>query len=527
MKRYKLRKISLVTAVVTLTSSCAGMHQAGQDYGTAIGCVGGATLGGGLTYLITGDAKKALVGGLIGGVAGCVAGNVWQNREKALAKIAAEEHIAIRTRTLEAQAKSSKQAVGLVAQVEDKGMFDTDSARLSSDGLRQVKKLAAAMKEGDQGGVILIVGHTDASGNALSNQRLSEQRAQTVGRVLEQAGLSAKNLYFQGAGSSRPVADNATVDGRAANRRVELTALASEALLKQRLEQEGSNLAYLRYGTTATPVASPTRRSTTAVKTSRSASTASVSASASASSSATASAPASSSSPVSAAASASSASPASSTSSSRTAAAEKPTTTAKNAARAGGPVALVDFGGQPVSSGTPSLALNLKPRSSGFSLISEANAGGVMKSCYSDSARFSGQAKNLASGKAVDTATKAYLPGMNGRAWAGLVNGHLVTLSPVWVLSDDATVTQNPKVYITRDYQKNNRKPDAALSAVANAWQGEDGILYRVWLQNAQQQPISCIDLLVPNKAKQAQQGQLFYSNQNSEYMAGYTPVRS
>ena len=150
-----------------------------------------------------------------------------------------------------------------------------------------------------------------------------------------------------------------------------------------------------------------------------------------------------------------------------------------------------------------------------------------MKSCYSDSARFSGQAKNLASGKAVDTATKEYLPGMNGRAWAGLVNGHLVTLSPVWVLSDDATVTQNPKVFITRDYQKNNRKADKALSAVANAWQGEDGILYRVWLQDAQQQPISCIDLLVPNKAKQAQQGQLFYSNHNSEYMAGYTPVRS
>ena len=233
MKRYQLRKISLVTAVVTLTSSCAGMHQAGQDYGTAIGCVGGATLGGGLTYLITGDAKKALVGGLIGGVAGCVAGNVWQNREKALAKIAAEEHIAIRTRTLEAQAKSRKEAVGLVAQVEDKGMFDTDSARLSADGLRQVKKLAAAMKEGNQGGVILIVGHTDASGNAQWNQRLSEQRAQNVGRVLEQQGLSAKNLYFQGAGSSRPVADNASVEGRAANRRVELTALASEALLKQ------------------------------------------------------------------------------------------------------------------------------------------------------------------------------------------------------------------------------------------------------------------------------------------------------
>lgn len=498
MKEYPLRKISLVAAVVTLTSSCASVHQAGEDYGTAIGCVGGAALGGGLTYLLTGDAKKAVVGGLIGGVAGCAAGNIWQNREKALAKIAAEEHIAIQTRTLEAQAKSSKQAVGLVAQVQDKGMFDTNSAQLSPDGLRQVRKLAAAMKEGDQGGVILVVGHTDATGNPQLNQRLSEQRAQNVGRVLEQAGLSGKNLYFQGAGSSRPVADNATSDGRAANRRVELAALASEALLKQRLEQEGSNLAYLRYNTSSESPKPVTARATVPVRSSKKASPAVTSKT-------------------------STPSPATTT---ETASVEAPKASTPQA-HASGPAALVDFGGQPVSSSTASLAANLKPRSSGFSLISEAHAGGVMKSCYSDNARISGQAKNLASGKAVETSeTKKYLPGMNGRAWAGLVNGHLVTLSPVRVLSDNATVTENPKVYITRDYQaKHNRKADAPLAAVANAWEGEDSILYRVYLQNEKQQALSCIDLLVQKDAKKTQQGQLYYSDHNSPYQAAYAPV--
>ena len=501
MKEYPLRKISLVAAVVTLTSSCASMHQAGQDYGTAIGCVGGAALGGGLTYLLTGDAKKAVVGGLIGGVAGCAAGNIWQNREKALAKIAAEENIAIQTRTLEAQAKSTKQAVGLVAQVQDKGMFDTNSAQLSSDGLRQVRKLAAAMKEGDQGGVILVVGHTDATGNPQLNQRLSEQRAQNVGRVLEQAGLSGKNLYFQGAGSSRPVADNATNEGRAANRRVELAALASEALLKQRLEQEGSNLAYLRYGTSSESPKPVTAR--TPVRSSSSSS--SKKASPTVTSKTSTPRPAT---------------------TAETASVEAPAASAPQA-RTSGPAAIVDFGGQPVSNSTASLAANLKPRSSGFSLISEARAGGVMKSCYNDNARISGQAKNLASGRAVETSeTKKYLPGMNGRAWAGLVNGHLVTLSPVRVLSDNATVTENPKVYITRDYQaKHNRKADAPLAAVANAWEGEDSILYRVYLQNEKQQALSCIDLLVPKETKKAQQGQLYYNNHNSPYQATYAPV--
>lgn len=498
MERYRFRKTSLLVATALLTSSCASIHQAGQDYGTAIGCVGGAALGGGLTYLITGDAKKALAGGLVGGIAGCAVGNIWQNREKALAQVAAEEHIAISTRPLEAAANSNKQTVGLVAQVEDKGMFDTNSAQLSASGLRQVQKIAAAMKQGDQGGVILVVGHTDATGSAELNQRLSEQRAQNVGRVLERAGLNAKNLYFQGAGSSRPLADNTSDTGRAANRRVEITGLASEALLKQRLEQEGNNLAYLRYGaTTQSPTTSSSRRTKSDAVTARTESR-----------------------KKSSAASKESSAPAASTASAPVA--------ISRSSESAGRAALVDFGGQPVNAGVQSVAANLKPLSNKNGLISSANASGAAMSCLADSARVSGQAKNLASGKAVEThETREYFTGMNGRAWAGLVNGHLVTLSPVKVLRDDATVTENPRVFITRDYQsKGNRKADAPISALANAWEGENDILYRVYLQNEKQQAISCIDLLVPKETTKAQQGQLFYNNHSQAWMAGYTPQR-
>lgn len=497
MKRNYIRKISLLTAVVTLTSSCASMHEAGRNYGTAIGCIGGAVLGGGVTYLATGNAKKAVVGGLLGGAAGCALGNVWQNREEALAKIAQEEKIAISLRALQVQEKSGAETVGLVAQVEDKSMFDTDSAQLTADGLRQVKKIAEAMKNGDQSGVILIVGHTDATGSAALNQRLSEQRAQNVGRVLAQSGLNAQKLYFQGAGASRPVADNQSDTGRALNRRVEIVGLANEALLKQRLEQEGNNLAYLRYGT-ASPAASSART-------------------AAASGSKTAS-------PSRARPSDKSAAPAAA----QTAQSPSPVQSKKSDASANGKN-FIDFGGQPVSAATSLLAANLKPRSSGFSLISDANASGMLKSCVADNVRVSGQAKNLSSGKAVEThETREYLPGMNGRAWAGLVNNHLVTLSPVKVLSDNATVVENPKVYITRDYQsKGNRSADAPISAQANAWEGEDSILYRVYLQDETQQPLSCVDLLISKNAAKTQQGQLFYRNNNKEYLASYTPTRS
>ncbi|WP_342754283.1 OmpA family protein [Pantoea sp. MBD-2R] len=501
MERHHLRKVSLLTAVVVLSSSCASLHEAGENYGTALGCIGGAALGSGLTYLITKDARKAVAGGLIGGIAGCAAGNVWQKREKALAKIAAEEHIAIATRSLQSQERGGKQAVGIVAQVEDRGMFDTDSAQLSADGLRQVRKIAAAMKQDDQNGVVLVVGHTDATGNASWNQTLSENRAQAVGRILQQAGLNPQRLYFQGAGASRPVAENSSATGRAANRRVEIVGLQNEALMKQRLEQEGSNLAYLRYGTRTTEATQ--RTAVTSISSARR------SAKNHHSQSKSASLP--------------SGAITSDQSVSQTASASSEPANGKN---------WVDFGGQPVSSSTTSLAANLKPRSSGFSLISQANASGVTESCLSDSARVSGVARNLASGKVVETHTTTdYFTGMNGRAWAGLVNNHLVTLSPVSVLKDNATVVGNPKVYITRNYQNSgNRHADPAISAIANAWEGEESILYRVYLPADQQQPLSCIDLLVPKNATKAQQGQLFYSSHSSHssaYMAAYSPIRS
>ncbi|MDU4092033.1 MAG: OmpA family protein [Pantoea sp.] len=491
MKRRHLRKVGSLTAVVMLTSSCASLHQAGQNYGTAIGCIGGAALGGGVTYLLTKDATKAVAGGLVGGIAGCMAGNVWQSREKALAQVAAEEHIKIQSQPLQAQQTGGTETVGLVAQVEDSGMFATNSAQLSANGLRQVRKIAAAMKQGDQNGVVLVVGHTDATGSASWNQKLSEQRAQSVGRILQQAGLNPQKLYFQGAGSSRPLADNSTYDGRAANRRVEIVGLANEALLRQRVEQEGNNLAYLRYGTQ--PASSAQAKSASAPAKSRPVAARSRQTD-------TAAAPV---------------------------ATHKATTTAATGTE--NSKNWIDFGGEAVSPSTLSLAASLKPRSSGFSLISQANASGVTESCLTDSARVAGMAKNLASGKAIEAhQTREYFNGMNGRAWAGLVNNHLVTLSPVKVLKDNAAVVADPKVYITRNYQSSgNRKADAPITAVANAWEGEESILYRVYLPAEKQQPLSCIDLLVPKNATKAQQGQLFYTSHSNAWVANYSPTRS
>ncbi len=67
-----------------------------------------------------------------------------------------------------------------------------------------------------------VVGHTDSSGSEAYNQGLSERRAQAAASYLETRGIGAGRLKVSGAGESEPIADNATKEGRAQNRRVVL-----------------------------------------------------------------------------------------------------------------------------------------------------------------------------------------------------------------------------------------------------------------------------------------------------------------
>lgn len=72
---------------------------------------------------------------------------------------------------------------------------------------------------------VLIEGHTDSQGSANLNQVLSQKRAEAVRDALLQDGVAASRLTAVGLGKDRPIADNATSEGRARNRRVEIVVL--------------------------------------------------------------------------------------------------------------------------------------------------------------------------------------------------------------------------------------------------------------------------------------------------------------
>lgn len=105
----------------------------------------------------------------------------------------------------------------------DRITFETDSATLRPQSREQLANIAAILKAYPSARV-KIGGYTDNSGDASANLALSQSRAQTVANQLRDLGVASNRLDAEGYGNQHPIADNATADGRARNRRVALRA---------------------------------------------------------------------------------------------------------------------------------------------------------------------------------------------------------------------------------------------------------------------------------------------------------------
>ena len=99
-------------------------------------------------------------------------------------------------------------------------LFERAKAGLQSASYPTLDKLAAVANRCPKAR-IEIGGHTDARGSAVLNQKLSEERAQSVADYLSKKGVDENRLFPVGYGPSRPVAPNDTDEDRAKNRRIE------------------------------------------------------------------------------------------------------------------------------------------------------------------------------------------------------------------------------------------------------------------------------------------------------------------
>ncbi|WP_325733247.1 OmpA family protein [Geminicoccus sp.] len=110
---------------------------------------------------------------------------------------------------------------GLVVGLAGDVLFAVDQATLSPGGLREVDRVASALRDFPQATAI-IEGHTDSTGSDDHNLSLSERRADAVRAELVAAGIDPARLVARGLGETYPKAPNDTAAGRQQNRRVEV-----------------------------------------------------------------------------------------------------------------------------------------------------------------------------------------------------------------------------------------------------------------------------------------------------------------
>lgn len=205
--------IASLCAICFLTA-CADNQQNNTLAGTGIGAAVGAGVGNLISKNSKGTAIGAGVGALLGGAVGYQFGS---KIRQALTGIPAESGVTV------ADAQPNQPNSPIIITVPEKVMFESGSSYLKNDPFTQntLSKISQAIQSQNYSQV-LVIGHADRTGTPAKNQQLSQDRASSVGGYLARTGVDSRRVRAEGHGSNEPVADNATVSGRAQNRRVEI-----------------------------------------------------------------------------------------------------------------------------------------------------------------------------------------------------------------------------------------------------------------------------------------------------------------
>ena len=210
----------LLTMVLVLATGCATNPDGTTEYKrTAIGALAGGAVGAGAGMLIAGRGHRG-TGALIGGVAGAAVGGGignYMDRQAAEMKRKLPEAAIAR--------QGDKLYVALASGI----LFDVDRDQVKPSARDQIGRAADVLvKYPDT--YVTVEGHTDSTGSAEHNRKLSERRAAGVRDLLASGGVAASRLAVRGYGETDPVADNATPEGRQTNRRVQLEIRPNEKL---------------------------------------------------------------------------------------------------------------------------------------------------------------------------------------------------------------------------------------------------------------------------------------------------------
>lgn len=219
-----LKKVASTLVVLTLLSGCeytqrqnatTGEYETNSTTkGAIIGAISGVAVG-----LASGDNAKerrqrALIGAAGGAAVGGGIGYYFDKQEAALRQ-------ALLNSGVQVQRVSDNE---LLLRMENGIGFDTNSYQLSSSINNTLQGVAKILVEYPNTSLV-VEGHTDSTGSDLTNQILSEKRAEAVRSYLVSQGVAPGRAIARGMGERLPICSNTTAAGRTCNRRVEIQIL--------------------------------------------------------------------------------------------------------------------------------------------------------------------------------------------------------------------------------------------------------------------------------------------------------------
>ena len=203
--------IALLGACTTTDPYSSTPRRNNTGTGVIAGAIGGAVLG----YLTNTSnseegRKNALIGAGIGALGGGAVG-AYMDRQQ---------------RELEAELSGSgvgvaRQGDNLVLRMPSDVTFASNQSSINPGFYTVLDDVSGVLNRYDQS-IVDIIGHADSDGADDYNLNLSRQRASSVAQYLVSRNVLADRLYVDGRGESQPVASNATAEGKAQNRRVEI-----------------------------------------------------------------------------------------------------------------------------------------------------------------------------------------------------------------------------------------------------------------------------------------------------------------
>ncbi|MCX5740825.1 MAG: OmpA family protein [Proteobacteria bacterium] len=207
----------VVCLALGFTVGCASLPGSKTTQGAVVGGLVGA--GSGAAIGRHGhDTAGILIGTAVGAVAGGVIGHYLDNQSQEIGQIP--------------DATVTQQQDRLVVTFPGDVLFNSGSATLSGGAQQRLSSIAQTLNRYPESNLV-VRGHTDSTGSTALNDRLSQDRAESVRNYLISQGVAGNRITATGMGAQYPVTSNANEAGRQQNRRVEIEIIPNQQQLQQ------------------------------------------------------------------------------------------------------------------------------------------------------------------------------------------------------------------------------------------------------------------------------------------------------